>query len=178
MDNSDALWIPWSSLSIPALPLANTKCLWTCTWCLPDHILNHWQPDNWLVTSMQGLVPSSEKYVQCNISRIFPWKRQIYDYNQLKTIQSHLGTNNTHFQIFAHHTWLQNVIFLQQRTNCFSFSLTMAAVIQNSHFSFRFTSSFTVPNLIWSSLEFIKVCVAAVGYDYCCLCLAPVTATA
>lgn len=38
-----------------------------------------------------------------------------------------------------------------------SVTLTRAAVAQNSHLSFRFTTPFAVPNLIWSSLKFIKV---------------------
>lgn len=94
-----------------------------------------------------------------------------------------------HFQIsvFAHHADLRmtEMHLLTTRTPYFSnqecaVSLANAAMTQNSHSSFRFTSPSTVPSLIWSSLEFIKVLYVwrqqPTSNAVCCL--APVTACA
>ena len=51
-------------------------------------------------------------------------------------------------------TWLWCLISAFRECNVL---VTLTVATLNSHFSFRFTSTFAVPNLIWSSLESIKV---------------------
>lgn len=102
------------------------------------------------------LVHSSEKYVQYNICWIFPWKWKIYDSN-LRIIlysESYLGANywtHTHPDLCLCSPYMP--YFSNKECTVF---VTVAAATLNSHFSFWFTSSFSVPNLIWSCLNLSK----------------------